>query len=212
MDTKLITAYGMDVDQLFVSGAGNQEFGIFTAAGVDVGYAYLKGNAGYKTGFQVKQDSTYKDIGSLLADNAILCMRSGQHTVGGQGRVDSANNAGFAYLDDFDINREHFVDLPPTEERGGGQSYGLTQWYAFTIQVEFDIPNIDIQVRFTPHNNNAGWSISKIREHSRRHKDFVISGWGGDGGHYGACDVWIDVKVPGIRSFSYHGYFWNRTN
>lgn len=214
MDTNYLCSNGLDMDQLFDKGAGSQAFDMYDTSGVDLGTRFLRGTNDMDTGFHTnKGRDNFIDIGHLLSNSAVTVRRSSggswHGSVGGQCNWGAAYAAGFALLDKYDTKKDEFIDVPATEYIGSGISYSRTSWHAFRIYSVFPELTADIDVKFrTTDGGNGTVVMSSIREHSARHKDFVIAGGGGDKGHYGEGVVEISLQVPGIRSIYYKGTFW----
>lgn len=214
MDTNYLCNNGLDMDQLFDKGAGSQAFDMYDTSGVDLGARFLRGTSDMTTGFYTnKGRNDFIDIGKLLSNSAVTVRRTsggGWHgDVGGQCNWGEAYKAGFALLDKYDTKRSEFIDVPATEYIGSPISYSRTVWHAFRVYSVFPELTANIKINFWQTNGgNGAVCISEIREHSARHKDFVIAGGGGDKGHYGESIVEISLQVPGIRSIYYKGRFW----
>ena len=214
MDTNYLCSNGLDMDQLFDRGAGSQAFDMYDTAGVDLGARFLRGSSDMTTGFYTsKGQGGAVDVATLLSNSAVTIRRTtGSQwygAVGGQSNERGAFDAGFALLDQYESKKKEFIDVPSTERVGRNISYKQTVWHAFRVYSAFPELTANIDIKFTQTDGGNGHvSISEIREHSSRHKDFVIAGTGGDNGHYGESIVEISLYVPGIRSVYYKGTFW----
>lgn len=208
MDTNFITPFGLDIDALYLRGTGTQTFNLHDTAGVDIGSKYLKGSGSITTGFSAGGT----DIGYLLETDAVSIRRTKgiwYSQVGGQNEHEAAWKAGFALLEDYSSKMSDFIDCPATEKTGSDIAYRRTVWNAFRIYSAFADRAAYFDIKFTTTDGGNGTVVwSGLRDVSDREKWFVISGGGGDKGHYGEGVIEATIRVPGIKTLSYKGTFW----
>lgn len=129
--------------------------------------------------------------------------------VGGQDNHSYAQSVGWSVLNNYESYKGDFINISGSEYTGGGIPYKDTVYHCFRVYSYYMHPQMNIDIRFTTTDGGNGQVIwSGLRTHSQWYKDFVISGGGGDKGHYGEGLVQITVSAPGINTISYTGRFW----
>lgn len=136
-----------------------------------------------------------------------------QGSVGGQGNISDAFNAGFAFLDSHDVNYSGWTNIIDrgihSEYIGRDIAYRETVWQPFRVWLEYPFPDASIAISFRSiDGGNGEVTMSSIREHSQWHKDFVLEGNGGDKGHYGESSVTITLTAPRLGTYSYKCNMW----
>lgn len=208
----LYTRFGMDFDTLFYRGNGKQTFQIFDDTGLDVGARYLAGDSGYSTGLQ---RSDGMDVGRLLGGDVVgmkrgpICGGKGDYQVFGS--YAAAESDAWAYIDNYDYNRDKWVTCPAEDNQSMGATRYSFNYFPFRVFASTTgTASCAVRLEGNIGEGNGLFRLTEVRSPERNVWTFAIICQGVAGSRYSPTVLTVVMSVPGFDSRTYRHTYWVR--